>query len=180
MQPEDMQTEETRPAPGRTRGWAKPAAFAAAGLVVGGVLAGSLSASADDSPGSATTGAGTSAKAGEAPGTPPEGGAVDESQPQRSDEELLTGDTASKVEAAALAAYPGATVLRLETDSDGVYEAHLVAADGSRVTVEVGEDFVVTGTEQGGGPGGGHGGGPGRSDDGAGTPGADPEASSST
>lgn len=179
MQPEDVQTEETGPVPGRTRGWAKPAAFAAAGLVVGGVLAGSLSASADDSPGSVTAGAGTVAKAGEAPGTPPEGGAVDESQPQRSDEELLTGDSARKVEAAALAAYPGATVLRLETDSDGVYEAHLVAADGSRVTVEVGEDFVVTGAEQGGGPGG-HDGGPGRSGDGAAAPGADPEASSST
>lgn len=180
MQPEDMQTDETRPAPERPSGWAKPAAFAAAGLVVGGVLAGSLSASADDSPAPATTGVWTSPRTGEAPGTPPDGGGVAESQPQRSDEELLTGDTATKVEAAALVAYPGATVLRLETDSDGVYEAHLVAADGSRVTVEVGEDFVVTGTEQGGGPGGRHGGGPGRPDDGSGPPAADPEASAST
>jgi hypothetical protein len=32
---------------------------------------------------------------------------------------LLTGDTAAKVKAAALAKYPGATIQRVETDSDG-------------------------------------------------------------
>jgi hypothetical protein len=37
---------------------------------------------------------------------------------------------------AALARYPGATVLRVETDSDGVYEAHLTTTDGRRVTIE--------------------------------------------
>ena len=74
-------------------------------------------------------------------------GAVDESKSQRPNEHLLTGDTASKVRAAALARYPGATVLRVETDSDGVYEAHLTTADGQRVTVEVGKDFKVTGLE---------------------------------
>src|SRR3954447_3214029 len=40
-------------------------------------------------------------------------------------ETALTGTTAAKVKAAALAKYPGATVQRVETDSDGVYEAHL-------------------------------------------------------
>ena len=68
---------------------------------------------------------------------------------QRPDEHLLTGDTASKVRAAALAKYRGATVLRVETDSDGVYEAHLIAKSGQRVTVEVGKDFKVTGEESG-------------------------------
>jgi len=38
-------------------------------------------------------------------------------------------------------------VLRVETDSDGVYEAHLTTTDGQRVTVEVGKDFKVTGLE---------------------------------
>jgi hypothetical protein len=38
-------------------------------------------------------------------------------------------------------------VLRVETDSDGVYETHLRTADGQRVTVEVGKDFTVTGLE---------------------------------
>ena len=38
---------------------------------------------------------------------------------QRSDETLLTGDTASKVQAAALAKVSGGTVVRVETDADG-------------------------------------------------------------
>lgn len=63
----------------------------------------------------------------------------------------LTGATAAKVKAAALAKYPGATIDRLETDSDGVYEAHIVSTAGSDVIVQVGKDFSVTGTQQGGG-----------------------------
>jgi hypothetical protein len=43
---------------------------------------------------------------------------VDGAKSQRPDERLLSGDTASKVREAALARYPGATVLRVETDSD--------------------------------------------------------------
>jgi hypothetical protein len=82
-------------------------------------------------------------------GTGDRGGTGDESKSQRPDEHLLTGDTASKVRAAALAKYPGAAIQRVETDSDGVYEAHLTTADGKRVTVEVGKDFAVTGEEQG-------------------------------
>ena len=57
---------------------------------------------------------------------------------------------------AALAEYPDATIQRVETDSDGVYEAHLTTADGERVTVEFDEDIAVTGTEAGGDPGGHH------------------------
>ena len=48
----------------------------------------------------------------------------------RPDEKLLTGTTAAKVKAAALAKYPGATIQRVETDSDGVYEAHVVTKAG--------------------------------------------------
>jgi len=71
----------------------------------------------------------------------------------------LTGTTADKVNAAALAKYPGATVDRLETDSEGVYEAHLTTTDGTHIIVAVGTDFTVTGTQEmpAGGPGGGHG-----------------------
>jgi hypothetical protein len=123
------------------RRYAVGSALVLSGLAAGGVLAGTVSASAADSP--------TSSASPSAP-------AVDESKSQRPDEHLLTGDTASKVRAAALAKYPGATIQRVETDSDGVYEAHLTTADGTRTTVEVGKDFAVTGTEQGG-PGG-HGG----------------------
>jgi hypothetical protein len=111
------------------------------GLLAGVVVATTLSAvAADDTPG-------TSANQG------------DPSQPQRSDEELLTGTTADKVQAAALAKYPGATVVRVETDSDGVYEAHLMKADGTPVTVEVNKSYEITG-EEAGGFGHGHGGPP--------------------
>jgi len=44
------------------------------------------------------------------------------------------------------AAYPNATIQRVETDSDGVYEAHIVTADGSELIVMVGKDFSITGT----------------------------------
>src|SRR4051812_30617205 len=86
--------------------------------------------------------------------TPTASASVDESKSQRSDEQLLTGDNATKVRDAALAKYPGATVQRVETDSDGVYEAHVVTAAGGHVIVQVGSDFTVTGTQSG--HGGGH------------------------
>jgi hypothetical protein len=120
------------------------AGLVASGLVAGGILAGTLSASAD-------TGTTTSSD----PGTSATQ-SVDPSQPQRSDEELLTGDTKASVEDAVLAEYPGATIERTETDSAGVYESHIVTVDGEHLIVQVGEDFAVTGTETGGpgGPGG--------------------------
>jgi hypothetical protein len=124
------------------RRWGSKAALAAGGLLVGGVLAGTLTANAAN-----TTTSTAGSYAATAPGAPQARGNVDESKSQRPDEHLLSGDTASKVRAAALAKYPGATVLRVETDSDGVYEAHLVITSGQRVTVEVGKDFKVTGLE---------------------------------
>jgi uncharacterized membrane protein YkoI len=121
------------------RRWGPKAALAAGGLLVGGLLAGTLTASAADT---TTSTADQSATHG-----PRAGGNVDESKSQRPDEHLLSGDTATKVRAAALAKYPGATVLRVETDSDGVYEAHLRTTDGRPVTVEVDKAFKVTGEE---------------------------------
>ena len=151
-----MDDQQTPAAEQRSTGlarWGRPGAYAAAGLVAGGLLAGSLTASAADSNSTTTT---PGYSSGSQPGTPSNGtGNTDPSQPQRSDETLLTGTTADKVEKAALAKYPGATVVRIETDSDGVYEAHLTKADGTPVTVEVDKSFTVTGIEQGG-FGGGH------------------------
>ncbi|MCW2849268.1 MAG: hypothetical protein JWR90_3242 [Marmoricola sp.] len=72
---------------------------------------------------------------------------------RHSTETALTGTTATKVKAAALAKYPGATIDRLETDSDGVYEAHVTTKAGDEVIVQVGKDFTVTGTQTGGGHG---------------------------
>jgi uncharacterized membrane protein YkoI len=64
----------------------------------------------------------------------------------RSDEKALTGDTADKVKAAALAKVPGATVLRVETDADhgSPYEAHLRKSDGTEIEVLVNKDFEAT------------------------------------
>jgi hypothetical protein len=69
---------------------------------------------------------------------------------QRTGETLLTGDTAAKVRAAALAKVGSdATIVRVETDADGhaKYEAHMVEADGSPVTAYVDESFNVVSVE---------------------------------
>ncbi len=113
----------------------RAAGLVAGGLIAGGVLAGTLTATAaEDTP------------------------ALESSTSRQAGEELLTGDTKSQVEAAVLAEYPDATIERTETDSGGVYESHIVTADGERLTVLGDEDFPVTGTEPGGrggrGPGG--------------------------
>jgi hypothetical protein len=135
-----------------------------AGAVAGGILAGTLSANAATPTATPSSGESSTSR-------PP----ADPSKPQRSDEQLLTGDTKSKVEAAVLAKYPGATIERTETDSDGVYESHIVTTDGQHLIVQVGSDFAVTGTETGRGPGGGgggHHGGPGGAPGGSGAAGS--------
>jgi len=68
---------------------------------------------------------------------------------QRSDETLLTGDAASKVEALARAKVPNGTIVRVETDADGnaAYEAHMTKADGTPVTVYVNKQFEVVSVE---------------------------------
>ena len=65
-------------------------------------------------------------------------------------EEPLTGTTAERVKAAVEAKYPDATIERVETDSDGVYEAHIVTTDGEELVVQVGKDYSITGTQTGG------------------------------
>jgi hypothetical protein len=115
----------------------------AAGLVGGGVLASTVVANAADSPtpsSTATTGPAAPDGARRAP-------SGDQSRPQRPDEKLLTGSDATKARAAALAKYPGATIERVETDSDGVYEAHIVTKAGERLTVKMDQSFAVTGSD---------------------------------
>jgi uncharacterized membrane protein YkoI len=135
------------------RRWGGKAALAVGGLLVGGILAGTLTAYAANQNSAANQngayGVANQRGAYGAKTGPRHGGYVDESKSQRPDEQLLTGDTATKVRAAALAKYPGATILRVETDSDGVYEAHLTTTDGKRVTVEVDKASKVTGEESG-------------------------------
>ena len=123
----------------RWQRWAGGTGLVAAGVIAGGILAGTLSANADE--GSTSAASSTSQPGG------------DPSQSHHGTEELLTGDTKTQVEQAVLAQYPDATIERTETDDEGVYESHIVTADGEHLTVQVGEDFAVTGTDSGGGRG---------------------------
>ena len=95
-------------------------------------------------------GAPTDGSTGQPGERPSAGQDSDPSQPKRSDEQLLTGETADKVTAAAKAKEPDATIERVETDSEGVYEAHMVRADGTHIIVQVGADFQVTNVQEGG------------------------------
>ena len=104
----------------------------------------------------AVTGAANAASDAAAGGVDRPAGRLDPTKSIRPDEHLLSGTTAAKVRAAALARYPNATVQRVETDSDGVYEAHLVTSSGQELTVRVGKDFTVNGTDSHGGPLGDH------------------------
>jgi hypothetical protein len=140
---DDTVKQPEQSSPSRWKGWARSAALVGGGLIAGGILAGTLVANAatDEDTGTSTT-----QESGDRHGGP------------RGDEEPLTGDTATAVEEAVLAEYPDATIERLETDSDGVYEAHIITTDDDRITVEFDESYAITGTEEhGGGRGHGHG-----------------------
>jgi uncharacterized membrane protein YkoI len=83
-------------------------------------------------------------------------------RPARPAQVALTGETADKVKAAALAKVPGGTVLRTEKGGpDGSkYHAHVRKSDGTEVVVLVNASFEATAVQTGGrgGPGGrGHG-----------------------
>jgi uncharacterized membrane protein YkoI len=121
-------------------GVAALAAFALGGATVAQAVGNSNGSTTTNDNGSTTTNDNGSAPAHSS-------GAL----PQRADETVLTGDAASKVTAAAKAKVPGATIERVETDADGhaAYEAHMVKADGSRITVYVNKQFEVVGTEDG-------------------------------
>ena len=123
------------------------------GVLAGAVVASALTGGAlgaallNGSAGAADTG--TQADATADPSTGPH-------QANGITEELLTGDVADKVTAAAEKAVPGGTIERVETDAEGSkYEAHVTKSDGTRVTVKVDADFTVTAVEDG--PDGSHG-----------------------
>jgi hypothetical protein len=101
---------------------------------------------------SAAPSSNSSAPAGSA--TPPAGAPNPATMTHGPGETLLTGTTAANVKAAALAAVPGGTIIRVETDSAGsAYEAHMTKSDGTQVTVKLDSSFKVTGIEAGFGAG---------------------------
>src|SRR4249919_1433991 len=114
--------------------------LASTGAVVFGLAAGSYGvASAASGSGSGTTSGSSGAAVQAVPiaTTPSAPSAQHPWGGQRSDETLLTGDTAAKVKQAALAKVENATVERVETDADGhaAYEAHVIKQDGTPATV---------------------------------------------
>jgi uncharacterized membrane protein YkoI len=115
--------------------------------IVPAALGGSAIANAATSGSSSTTASDSAGQTQQAPPAqrdPSLGG----HQANGETEKLLTGDTASKVEAAAAAKVPGGTIERVENDADtgSPYEAHVKKADGSEVIVYVDASFNVTDT----------------------------------
>jgi hypothetical protein len=130
--------------------WAGAASLLAAGAIGGGVLAGTLSASAADNTPAGTSQSATSPAPSDSSRGPGHGGA----QPVRGDEKAVSTADDATLRAAALKAVPGGTVYRIETDAgDGTYEAHMTKADGTLVTVKFDQSLAVTQVEDGMGTG---------------------------
>lgn len=103
--------------------------------------------------------------------TTPSGSSSSATRPAPPD--MLTGDTADKVKAAALRKVPGGTVIRVQSDgaggsSAGVYHAHVRKSDGTEIVVLVNKDFEATSVTTA--PAGGRGGHGGRGHGGPGGP----------
>ena len=123
--------------------------FTALAAIGAAALGGSALANAASSSSSSSTPSTTSTPSS----SPSQQGAPPERDPSKGGhqangktEALLSGDTASKVKAAALAKLPGGTIERVETDADhgSPYEAHVVKADGTEAEVLVDSSFQVT------------------------------------
>ena len=134
------------------------AAIMLAAVIGGGAMgASALPAMADDASGSSSSSTATATP--NADGVAGSGAPHAQHQANGKTEEILTGDTATKVEAAVKAAQPDATIERMETDADGAtYEAHITKADGTHATVLLDANLTVTGTQDQGQGGRGHGG----------------------
>jgi len=148
-------TDPTPPPEPNRRGRRRAAAagLVVAGVVGGAVLANTVGASADTQ----TSSASSSPSASSAPSSAPTSGArpgPGGRAPVRSDEQAVTGSKAATLNAAALKAVPGGTVIRVETDAgDAAYEVHMKKADGTLVTVKFGQNLSLTKVESGMGQG---------------------------
>jgi hypothetical protein len=118
------------------------AAIGAAALGGSALANAASSSSSSSTPSTTSTPSATSPQGAQPERDPSKGG----HQANGKTEALLSGDTASKVKAAALAKLPGATIERVETDADhgSPYEAHVVKADGTEAEVLVDSSFQVT------------------------------------
>jgi hypothetical protein len=87
----------------------------------------------------------TSVQAERARGGRGEGGPGGHDGGRGGDETALTGDPKTKVEAAVLAKYAGAKILRTESNNEATapYESHITTSDGKELEVTVSKDFTV-------------------------------------
>ena len=127
------------------------------GMAAGGFGIAHAATSNSSSSNSSASGSASSAASSQTQTAPPSGNFNSPNQPGPG-ETLLTGDKAAKATAAAKAAVPGGTIIRVETDANqgATYEAHMTKSDGSEVTVLMDSNFKVTSTVPFG-PGAGHG-----------------------
>lgn len=122
----------------------------AAGLLTAGVLAGSFMSIAGANAADTTSTTSSSSSSTAAPSAP--------TFKAHTPEEAVTGDLATTLSDLAKAKVAGATVDRVEKDSDGVatYEVHMTKTDGTHVTVNFDANNNITSvdTMPAGGPGG--------------------------
>lgn len=162
------QEPTTEPEPRKRAGVGLRVALVAAGVAAGAIAATALGASATTSgtgSTSSTSSSSSSPQAGTAqppanapdgdgrhggPGGPCGPGGPGGPAPVRPDEKSVSSSDAAKLTAAAKAKVPGATVIRVETDSgDAAYEVHMRKSDGSLVTVKFDKNLAFTAVEEG-------------------------------
>jgi hypothetical protein len=123
----------------------------AAGLLTAGIVAGSFMSIAGANAASTDSNSPSSSSSTAAPNTPPNFKA-------HAPEEAVTGTLATTLGDLAKAKVPGATIDRIEKDSDGVatYEVHMTKTDGTHVTVNFDANNAITSVDSqpAGGPGG--------------------------
>lgn len=126
-------------------------ALVGAGIAAGAIGATALGASAATTTTSGTGYSAASTASGSASAPGAAGHPNDRSTtPVRSDEKSVSSAIAATLKTKALAAVPGGTVYRIETDAgDAAYEAHMTKSDGSAVTVKFDKNLNVTKVETG-------------------------------
>jgi hypothetical protein len=125
--------------PGRTRSWLLTSALVAGSVIGGAGIAHAASSDSSSSSSSSDTAA-TAPQQGQDPSTMTNGPG----------ETLLTGTEADQVTAAAKAAIPDGTIIRVETDNEGsAFEAHVKKADGTIVTLKFDSSYKLTDTIDG-------------------------------
>jgi len=135
-----------------TEGWRRQRLAGAAALLLVGVI-GCGALGADSASAAVTSKTVPGATIAPGPRAPP-----DLANPVRAGDKALAGTVLATAKAAALKAFPGGTVYWVEADADGAaYEAHMIKANGTAVTVKFDKSFTVTAVQNGmgaGGPGG--------------------------